>query len=211
MNRYLASPKQRLIDVIMGGIKDGEIIPYDPAATRDNPGGDAITKRFTAAQARNSLADSSVVDKFDKDGNKIGSTLKAGEFNPDSVVKFRIKEDWVYDKQRSVFEPRIMWIAPLVKPSAAGLNLDYQPAFWIYFPQARRIFANKEVQNGKNDAAALSYDDIFMKRLFSSYIIKFSNDKDERVSDHAQGTDRLIEADRLKKALMEWELNLWKE
>jgi hypothetical protein len=60
------------------------------------------------------MADSAVVDKFDKDGNKIGSSVQAGEFNPDSVVKFRIKEDWVFDKQRSVFEPRIIGIAPLL-------------------------------------------------------------------------------------------------
>ena len=209
MNRYMASPKQRLIDLLVAAVKDGEVTAYDPIETRDNPGGDAIIKRITPARALSNIADSSLVDTFDKDGNKTGSVLRAGEFNPDDVVKFRIKEDWVFDKQRSVFEPRIMWIAPLIKPKVAGLNLDYQPAFWVYFPQVRHLLANKEVQNNRNDAAGLSYDDIFMKRLFTSYIIKESNDKDERISDHSQGIDKLHEAEKAKKALMDKELQMW--
>ena len=150
-----------------------------------------------------------MVEKFDKDGNKIGSELRAGEFNPDSVVKFRIKEDWVFDRQRSIFEPRIVGIAPLVKPKAGALDLDYQPAFWIYFPEARPIFATKEAVSNKSDATGLSFDDVFVKRLFASYIVKESNDKDERIKDYATGIDKLYEAERMKKTLMDWELNLW--
>ena len=209
MNRFMASPKQRLIDVLVKAINTGEITPYDPVATKDDPGGDSFTRRLSAAQAMSRMADSSIVDKFDNDGNKTGLVLRAGEFNPDSVVRFRIKEDWVFDKQRSVFEPRIIGIAPLIKPKAAGLNLDYQPAFWLYFPQVRRILANNEAQNRNNDAAGLSYDDVFMKRLFTSFIIKESNNKDERIRDHSQGIDKLYESERVKKDLMDWELNLW--
>lgn len=209
MNRYLASPKKRFIDVLMDAIKAGEISAYDAAATKEDPGGDAFTRRITPDKAFTRLADSSLVDKFDKDGNKTGSVLKAGEFNPDSVVKFRVKEDWVYNKQTSIYEPRIIGIAPLVKPKAAGLDLDYQPAFWIYFPNARRVLANKEAINRNNDAPNLSYDDVFIKRLFTSYIIKVSNDKDERIRDFATGADKLREAEKAKKAIADWELQIW--
>lgn len=209
MNQYLASPKSRLIDVLLNAIAAGELTAYDPSPTKDDPGGDAFTVRLSAGAARSKMADSSVVDKFDKDGNKIGSSLQAGEFNPDSVVKFRIKEDWVFDKQRSVFEPRIIGIAPLIKPKAGNLDLDYQPAFWVYFPEARPILATKEVASRNSDATGLSFDDVFMKRIFTSYIVKESNDKDERIKDYAQGIDKLYESERIKKSLMDWELNLW--
>ena len=209
MNQYLASPKSRLIDVLLNAIAAGELTAYDPTPTKDDPGGDAFTIPLTAGGAKSKMADSSVVDKFDKDGNKIGSSLQAGEFNPDSVVKFRIKEDWVFDKQRSVFEPRIIGIAPLIKPKAGTLDLDYQPAFWVYFPEARPIFATKEVASRNSDATGLSFDDVFMKRIFTSYIVKESNDKDERIKDYAQGIDKLYESERIKKSLMDWELNLW--
>ncbi|MBD1393491.1 gliding motility protein GldN [Mucilaginibacter sp. ZB1P21] len=209
-NRFMASPRQRFIDVLTDAIQKGEITAYDAAVSKDDPNGDGFVKRLTPEQAKRKMADSTLVDRFDKDGNKTGSVLKAGEFNPDSIIKFRIKEDWVYDKQRSVFEPRIIGIAPMVKPKAANLNLEYQPAFWIYFPNARRVFANKEVAGRFNDATNLSYDDIFIKRLFTSYVIKESNVQDQRIQDFAQGLDKLRESDKLKKALAEWEAQLWK-
>lgn len=210
MNQFLSSPKKRLIDIFMDAIAAGELTAYDATPTIKEPGGDEFAIPLTPAQARNKMADSVVVDKFDKNtGDKIGSTLKAGEFQPDSVVKFRIKEDWIFDRQRSVFEPRIVGIAPLVKIKVGGVEGDYQPAFWIYFPDARPILATKEVVSRSSDATGLSFDDIFMKRIFSSYIVKVSNDKDDRIKDYAQGIDRLYEAEKIKKQLMDWELNLW--
>lgn len=210
MNQYLASPKLRLIDVLMDAIASGELTAYDATTgSKDDPGGDGFSKPLTAAQAKSKMADSTLVDKFDKNGDKIGSTMKAGEFNPDSVVKFRIKEDWIFDRQRSIFEPRIVGIAPMIKVKAAGLDLDYQPAFWIYFPDARPILATKEAVSRNSDATGLSFDDVFMKRIFTSYIVKVSNDKDERIKDYAQGIDKLYESERVKKQLMDWELNLW--
>jgi len=150
-----------------------------------------------------------VVDKFDKNGDKVGSSLKAGDFDADSVVKFRIKEDWIFDRQRSIFEPRIVGIAPMMRIKLGGVAGDYQPAFWIYFPDARPILATKEAVNRNSDATGLSFDDVFMKRIFASYIVKVSNDKDERIKDYSQGIDRLYEAEKIKKNLMDWELNLW--
>src|ERR1700761_1069800 len=210
MNQYLSSPKLRLIDVIMDAVASGELTAYDATPDpKNDPNGDGFTKGLTPGQARNKMADSVVVDKFDKNGDKVGSTLKAGDFNPDSVVKFRIKEDWIFDKQRSVFEPRIIGLAPLVKVKVGGVEGDYQPAFWIYFPDARQVLATKEVVNRNSDATGLSFDDAFMKRIFASYIVKVSNDKDERIKDYAQGIDKLYEAEKVKKQLMDWELNLW--
>lgn len=213
MNQYLASPKRRLIDVLLEAIAAGELTAYDPTpGKKDDPGGDGFTTPLTAAQAQGRMAsDSSVVNKLDKDGNVVSSSMVAGEFNPDSVVRFRIKEDWVFDRQRSVFEPRIIGIAPMIKPkiSNSSIDLDYQPAFWIYFPEARQVLATKEVVSRNSDATGLSFDDVFMKRMFTSYIVKESNDKDERIKDYAQGIDRLYESERIKKSLMDWELNLW--
>ena len=210
MNQFLSSPKRRLIDVFMDAIQAGELTAYDATpGQKDDINGDEFAHPLTAAQARNKMADSVVVDKFDKNGDKIGSTLKAGELNGDSIVKFRIKEDWIFDRQRSIFEPRIVGIAPMIKIKVAGVEGDYQPAFWIYFPDARQVLATKEVVSRNSDATGLSFDDVFMKRIFTSYIVKVSNDKDERIKDYAQGIDKLYEAERVKKQLMDWELNLW--
>ncbi|MDT3402820.1 type IX secretion system ring protein PorN/GldN [Mucilaginibacter terrae] len=209
MNQYLSSPKARLIDVLMEAVEAGELTAYDANPSKDDPNGDAFAVPLTPGKAKGKMADSTVVDKFDKDGNKIGSSLQAGDFNADSVIRFRIKEDWVFDRQRSVFEPRIIGIAPLIKLKAAGIETDFQPAFWIYFPEARQVLATKEAISRNNDATGLSFDDVFMKRLFASVIVKVSNQKDERIKDYAQGIDKLYESEKVKKSLMDWELGLW--
>jgi gliding motility associated protien GldN len=212
MNQYLVAPKSRLIDALMDAIATGQLTAYDPIPTKDDPDGDEFSFPLTPEKAKLKMADSSVVSTFDKNGDKSGSKMVAGEFNPDSVLKFRIKEDVVFDKQRSVEEYRIIGIAPLIRQKVegeAGLSFDYQPAFWLYFPQVRQVLVNKEVVNNRNDAPGLSFDDVFTKRLFKAYVVKQSNPLDERIKDHAIGIDRLYESEKIKKSLMDWELNLW--
>jgi len=208
-NSYMASPKSRLIDVLMDAIMAGELTAYDPNSTTQDPGGDGFYKPLKAEEAKGRLSDSGLVQKRDANNNIISSIMTANNFNPDSVIRFRIKEDYYFDKQQSVYEPRIIGIAPLFKPKTAVGAADYIPAFWIYFPDARAVLATKEVANRYNDAARLSYDDVFMKRMFTGYVIKQTNNKDERIRDYADGIDRLYESQRIKKALMDWELDLW--
>ncbi|WP_423146954.1 gliding motility protein GldN [Rubrolithibacter danxiaensis] len=209
MNRAYASPKARLIDVIMDAVQAGELTAYDATASKDDPNGDEFSKILKPEEAMAQFADSVSVPQFDANGNQTGIIRKAGEFNPDSVIKFRIKEDWIFDKQRSIFEPRIIGIAPLKKVIAAGQDLGEQPAFWIYFPEARQVFVTKEVVNRNSDATGLSYDDIFMKRVFASYVVKESNPDDLRIKDYAQGIDKLYESERVKKELLDFEHDLW--
>ncbi|MBC7744475.1 MAG: gliding motility protein GldN [Flavobacterium sp.] len=209
MNSIFASPKGRLIDVITEAVMAGELTAYDATSTKEDVNGDEFSTILTPEGALSRFADSVLVPIFDEEGNQTGTQVKAGEFNPDSVVKFRIKEDWIFDKQRSVFEPRIVGIAPMIKVKAAGQTLDDQPAFWIYFPEIRQILVTKEVVNRRNDATGLSYDDVFMKRLFASYIVKESNPEDLRIKDYAQGIDRLHESERIRKELMNREHDLW--
>src|ERR1700744_530356 len=52
MNRYMASPKGRLIDALMDAVSKGELTAYDPTSTTDDPGGDKFTMPLTAAKAK---------------------------------------------------------------------------------------------------------------------------------------------------------------
>lgn len=244
MNNIYASPKSRLIDVIMEAVMAGELTAYDPTPTPDDPTGDSFKTRLSPDQVMGRFgSDSTLVEEYDEEGNVVASRFVATAFNPDDVVRFRIKEDWIFDKQRGVFEPRIIGIAPLVTPkideiSGGGFDgmsnedaaigempdieglpvddgspafaADPYPAFWIYFPEARHIFVNKEVASRHNDATGLSYDDVFIKRLFSSYIVKQSNPEDLRIRDYVDnGINRLYEAERIKKELLDFEQDLW--
>ena len=51
MNRPYASPKARLIDIIMDAVMAGELTAYDATATKDDPNGDEFTTILKQAQA----------------------------------------------------------------------------------------------------------------------------------------------------------------
>ena len=208
-NLVFASPKAKLIDILMDAILAGELTAYDPTPTKEDPTGDSFLKRLTSDQALGRFVDSVLVPQFDDEGYEVASTMMAGEFNSDSVTRFRIKEDWFFDKQRSVFEARIVGIAPLMKINMGGVSLDEQPAFWIYFPEARHILVNKQVADPVNDALGVSFDDLFARRLFSSTIIKESNPQDLRIKDYMQGADESLEAERIEGKLGEYDQSIW--
>jgi len=217
INQFFISPQSRLIDIIFKAVQDGELAAYDPASRpeKDDLNGDAFSTPLSAERAIGLLLPDSTFYDGDRDANNqiIEGTAKmiANDYVPDSILKFQIKEDWVFDKQRSIFEPRIIGIAPMKKIKKGGQDLGEQPAFWIYFPDLRKFLISKSVANSHNDAATLSYDDVFMKRIFSSYIVKVSNVKDQRIEDYVKtsGVDRLKESERLKKELLDWEHDLW--
>ena len=85
----------------------------------------------------------------------------------------------------------------------------YAPLFWLYFPELRFLLAQHEAFNRHNDAARPTFDNVFTKRLFSSTIVKVSNVQDRRISDHLMGADALLEAERMKQELFEFEHDLW--
>ncbi len=208
-NHVFASPKAKLIDVLIHAVLAGELTAYDPTPTKEDPTGDSFLKRLPPDQALSRFVDSVLVPEFDNEGYEVSSTMMAGEFNSDSVTRFRIKEDWFYDRQRSVFEPRIVGIAPLMKINMGGVSLDEQPAFWIYFPEARHILVNKQVADPVNDALGISFDDLFTRRQFSSTIIKESNPQDLRIKDYMQGVDESLEAERIEGKLGEYDRSIW--
>jgi len=130
--------------------------------------------------------------------------------NSTDVKKIRIKEDWFFDKQRSMLEVRIIGICPVLdKYNIDGSYRGQQGLFWIYFPEARPIFAKSEVFNRFNGAAKLTYDDFFWKRMFSSYVYKVDNQYDRSISEYAIGIDNILESDRIKEELSNFEQQLW--
>ena len=130
------------------------------------------------------------------------------EFDPTKVMRIRIKEDWYFDATRSQMMFRIQAICPIMLKERNGQEVT-EPLFWLSYPQSREVFAQALVFNEFNSSARLSYDEVFWKRLFDSYIYKEENVFDRRISQYATGVDALLEADRVKTELMDFEENLW--
>ena len=140
------------------------------------------------------------------------------------ILKLRLTEQWFFDKERSVMEVRTIGICLLKDeykflpgPGGTFIKLYFATTelFWIYFPEARPLLSQMECYNTKNDGARMSFDDIFWKRLFSGYIVKEENVYDRPISSMGQdvgylkGLDALLEGEKIKNQMIEYEHNLW--
>jgi gliding motility associated protien GldN len=120
--------------------------------------------------------------------------------------KLKIKEDWFFDKQKSVLEVRILAMGIVTWDATKELPIDQ---FYVYFPACRPYFAKHEVYNAKNDAERRTYEDIFWKRQFSSVATKETNVYDRNIGEYSRGIDALLESDRIKNDIFKWEHDLW--
>ncbi|MFC3560823.1 type IX secretion system ring subunit PorN/GldN [Pedobacter jamesrossensis] len=202
VNSALKSPKSRLIDVLISAVKSEELTAYSPFDTLNNED-DAFTNPLTADTALMQAA--GTVEVTDSKAGTVKTV--ANDLNPDSFLKFRIKEDWIFDVKRSIFEPRIVGIAPM---KFIESSKQWQPVFWVSYDELRPIIAHKRLINTNNDASSLSFDDFFLRRLFSSYIVKESNPGDNKLRDIiSDPRERLMESERIKKSVLDYEQGLW--
>jgi gliding motility associated protien GldN len=143
-------------------------------------------------------------------GEMMLSPIKT-EITSEDITKYWIKEDWFFDKQRSVMDVRILGIlAVTAKKTENGDDAGGdKPLFWVYYPEIRPILANNDVYMRHNDAERKSFDDLFWKRMFSSYIIKESNVYDRYIGDYAVGIDGLLESEKIKEDIFEFEHDFW--
>jgi len=201
-----------LIEAILKGVKDGIITPYDATPiAKVNPNGDQFTVPLTYDQFMSRMVDTAMVDKIDKDGNKIGSEKKINDFSPDKVVGYRIKEDVYYDKQRAKVETRIVGIAPLVVLKLSnGDTVGTQPVVWLRYKQCRIVFAKMDVSDPDRNMYDVSMDDMFLQRQFNAVIVEESNPKGNRIKDYMKTPeDQAKEAARIEKKLADYKQNIW--
>jgi gliding motility associated protien GldN len=207
--------RKSLIDVIYLAIQEGSITAYDNAARddefREPMTPEAIKKIGGAKEEWITVPDWEARAEGDPEATK--QKLNKEPFNRNTIKKWRLKEEWFFDKQRSVMDVRIIGLAPLQEDRdeiTNELTGTFSPLFWVYFPEAREVLINAEVFNSvKNDAERRTYDDIFWKRMFGSTITKESNVADRKVNEYMIGLDGLLEAERIKAEIFNMEHDLW--
>ena len=197
--------RRSFMQVVLDAVKEGSITAYESSSDEflvPIPY-DQIMKSLIKIDTLQQQRSEPPYDTYD--------TVIVTPFDPTSVRQIRVKEDWFFDKQRSVLDVRILGLCPITEKydPATGEFKGYSPLFWIYFPEARDVFASSEVFNRFNDAARLTYDDVFYKRMFNSFIYKEANVYDRRIGEYAQGMDALLESERIKNDIFLLEHDLW--
>ena len=201
--------RKNLIDVIKMGLEEERIIAYAPINLDDEFRHPILTKDEVNAL----FTKTDQIDVYDQVTlDYLGKKDTIAPINFENIKRYRIKEEWIWDKQRSERYVRILGIAPMMLEMEGDVELGYTPMFWLYYPHCREWFASDEaeVYNIFNDAQRRTYEDLFQKRYFSSYIIKEDNAFDRYISKYA--TDplwQLAESERIQQELFNLEHDLW--
>jgi gliding motility associated protien GldN len=136
-----------------------------------------------------------------------------GEIRLEEVKQIMIKEEWYFDKQNSRLQVRIIGICPIqefYREDVTESPLQRRKVFWIYYPEARDMLASNEVFNPYNDSRRMSFDDVFVKRYFNSYIIQESNVHNNRlISQYLVGKNAMLESKRIEDKIFNFEQDLW--
>ena len=131
-------------------------------------------------------------------------------FLSQDIIQYKLKEDWFFDKERSVLERRIIGITPIVyEKNSSGAITGTREHIATFRKIQPKQFKNYFVASRQNDAQRMSLDDLFWKRMFHSYIIKESNIANRCVEEYAAGVDALLEAEEIKNSIANFEHNLW--
>ncbi len=205
---------QRFVNILLRAVRKGDVTAFDPNVD------DRFTTPMTIARVGEAISgkcDSVQVIDWGKDptGSKgiFKDSLVCREFNPDDIVKFRLKEEWVFDKESSRMYTRILGIAPIkTYVDDAGNVLGESPLFWIYYPDLRPILSLYEVYNGKNFGARMSWEELFESRYFASYIVKstIDNPYDLFIKQYIKDDIlRLLEGENIKTKIFNFEQDLW--
>ena len=171
----------------------------------------------------NFLESNKIVGK-EKISDFYGSKYTPGDSRPQTFASssdisgYKIKGVWFFDKLHSEMKYRLLGIQPY------GRNLKEfgkeQGYFWIWYPSLRKILAQNEVFNDKNNNNRISFDELLVNRRFSSYIYKYDNVygdreiKDYIVQRSGESNQQyqlrvILESERIKKEILDFEVDMW--
>lgn len=140
-------------------------------------------------------------------------------------LKFLIQEVIFFDVHYSRLFSKIVAIAPLHADNTTYYDgmpvteaLWGQILFWVPFDSFRPYMAKQYmIPRGNNDIERVTFDEFFVKKLYSSYLVGASNVYDRMIPDYvpySEDTEEyhaaiLKEQERIERELLNFEQDLW--
>lgn len=215
MNQALYFPTKEvegrinLVNLLVSGIKDGKLTAYDAKSD------DEFKIPMTYEQVKEAFGATTRTRKVrDPDTGEMVEKPVTGEIRSEEVKQIMLKEEWYFDKNNSTLNVRIVGICPIQEfyrdEDVNQEAVQRRQVFWIYYPEARELMAGRDIFNSENTARNSSYDDVFLKRIFNSYIVKEANVYNNRdISFYLTGKDAMLESKRIENDIFDYEQNLW--
>ena len=203
--------RMSLIKVLMDAVKSEELTAYKPSIDDLNEfmqpiNYDDVLEEFDAQDVVSTATDPVTGEPIE--------IVVPGTIRTEEVLQLLVKEMWFFDRKRSMMEVRIIGLCPIrvyYKPEDLSREeIQYKKLFWVKFPEAREILAQKEVYNPFNDAERRSYDEIFHKRFFDGFVVQESNVYNNRmIQQYTLGVETLLESERVEDWIYRYEHDLW--
>ena len=213
---HLNPEEMSLIDVIMEAIQQDEGYRVFKAEQNAKSGNEFKYGELTMQEKSNLGRKGDVIETmndeygdpvFDELGNIVYDTIKGKAFDRTDVKKWKLKEEWFFDKHRSSMNVRIIALCPVMEIPNEDREEDM---FWIYFPDYRGLLVQTKVANfTKNNAQQRSYLGVFEKRMFNARILQESNIMNRSISDYMIGLDALLDSKRIKDEIFNIEQDMW--
>lgn len=128
------------------------------------------------------------------------------------LTTLELKEDWVFDKQRSRQYFDILTMTLIIPADQTTVGFDRPIATFKYKELERYFRSNPKCiwYNAANVAQHKNLADAFELRLFHGKIIKKSNALDKFLDDiYKSPREGMLKSEQLEHELMEFEHNLW--
>lgn len=200
--------RQNMFDVISDALlQSGTITAYSVGPIGAD---DEFTTPMTVEEVKGLLMKVDTQYVEDIETGEFVEVIQEIPTTSEEILWYDVKEEWFFDRQRSVMDVRIIGLCPMKnKVNDFGESQGPQPLFWIYYPEARYVFNQQEVYNRQNDSERRTLEDIIWSRQFGSYIIKESNVYDRFINEYKSGLNALLEAERVKEMLFLQEHDVW--
>ena len=134
----------------------------------------------------------------------------------ENIGGYKIKGIWYFDKKYAELKYRLLGIQP-VGANTEDLKEEKNESkrdkeyFWIWYPTLRKMLHKEMVYNDKNTATSISFDQLLISRRFSSYIYKEDNLYGNReIKNYKKpGLQSILESERIKKQILDFEQDMW--
>lgn len=215
----MSSPDRRpLYNVLVKGIKDGTITEvYDSSyfttkkTLKDIEA--SLFKVDTTDVGREQMNED--IEAYRKGTKKISEEyIRKTEIEAYNVDAYKIVGYWYFDKRQGELKYRLLGICPVV-PDVYEMdnpNPEMVELFWVYFPSTRDILHEAKAFNNRNSAMPFSFDHMLNARRFSGLIYLEENVYgDRKIADYMKENAQmqLLESDRVKEKIRDFEQDMW--
>ena len=127
------------------------------------------------------------------------------------IVSYKIKGIWYVDKRIGEMRYRLLGIMPRGKDMNNLTNEAPVDLFWLWYKDLRPILHKQFVFDDRNNANRVTFDQMLTSRRFTARIYAIDNVFNDRAVDQYVDDPfmQLIESERLKNIIRDFEQDLW--